>query len=120
MGDTKPWQIVVLVAAVVAVGSSLYFSLARGEKLDLATSIQMVDVNSGELYRLKIGKGGASIPGTNPSTKSVTLLPVEERDGKWYLRERYLSSLKNLEGKHEAVADAKTGEIRVKTTSNGG
>lgn len=114
MGDVKPWQIVVLVAAVVIVGSSLYLSFGRGPKLELADSVRMVDVNTGELFNLRIGKGGATIPGTNPKTRTLTLLPVVEREGKWYLAERYLPAMQNLEGKHEAVVDAKSGEVRVR------
>lgn len=117
MGDVKPWQIVVLVAAVVALGASAYFSLGRGERLDLASSLRMVDVNTGELFTLKIGKGpnSATIPGKNPKTGAVTLLPVEERDGRYYLIERYMPAIGQIEGKHEAVADKKTGEVRVRS-----
>jgi hypothetical protein len=113
MGQVKPWQVVVLVAALVALGVSVYFTMFSGPRLELADSVRMADVNSGELFRLKIGPGGAMIPGTNPKTKAVSLLPIEERDGKWFISERYLSALKGLEGEHKAVLDAKTGEIRV-------
>jgi hypothetical protein len=113
MDQVKPWQVVVVVAALVAVAVSLYFTLS-GPKLNLASSVPMVDVNTGEFFRVKVGKGGATFPGSHPKTGKVTLLPVIEQDGKWFLAQRYMSSLKDIEGDHAAIVDAKTGEVRVK------
>jgi hypothetical protein len=83
MGDVKPWQIVVIVAAiVVAVTSFLVF-----------------------------GRGGTMIPGQNPKSSEWTLMPVEDRDGKLFVSERYLNALKSIPGEHAAI-DASTGEVK--------
>jgi hypothetical protein len=113
MGDIKPWQIVVLVAAVVVVGASVYFSLGDGD-VRVDSHVQMVDTSSGELIRVRVGKGGATIPGKNPQTGQMTLMPVEERDGQWFIRERYLSALQFIEGDKAAVIDAGTGQVRTR------
>jgi hypothetical protein len=111
MGDVKPWQIVVIVAAVVvAVSSFLIFG--RGERLDLDNSVRMVDVGTGEVFSLKLGRPEAMIPGQNPKTKEWTLMPVEQHeDGKLYVSERYLAAVKNIPGEHGAI-DASTGQVK--------
>jgi len=114
MGQAKPWQIVLFIVAAGALAASLYFSL-RGEGLKLDSSITMADVATGEVYHLPIGKGanGAMIPGRNPKTGEMTLLPIVQQDGKWVLMERYASGLKFIPGPHTAV-DEKSREVQVK------
>jgi hypothetical protein len=112
MGEVKPWQIVVLVAAVVAVSASIYFSMGDGE-VRVDNHIRMVDTSTGELFNIRVGRGGATIPGKNPRTGLVTLMPVDERDGQWFIRERYLGALQAIEGDKSAVVDVKTGQVRI-------
>jgi hypothetical protein len=50
MGNVKPWQIVVLVVAVVAVGASAYLSFSGKESVQFANEITMVDVNTSEPF----------------------------------------------------------------------
>jgi hypothetical protein len=110
MGDVKPWQIVVIVAAIVVAATS-FLVFGRGEKLDLDNSLRMVDVRTGEVFSLKAGRGGTMIPGQNPKSSEWTLMPVEDRDGKLFVSERYLNALKSIPGEHAAI-DASTGEVK--------
>ncbi len=113
MGNVKPWQIVLLVVAVVAVATSAYFSMSGEPNIQAKTSVLMFDVNTGDSQEMGFGKGGAAYPGINPKTKTLSMLPIQQReDGKWYLIERYASALKNIEGSKAAVIDQKTGEVR--------
>jgi hypothetical protein len=113
MQQLKPWQIVVMVAAVVALALSIYISVFRGDGVDLPGTLRMVDVNTGEEFRLKIGagKGSATIPGRHPKTQEFTLLPVQELEGRLVVSRRDLALLKNMPGEHGAI-DPETGEIR--------
>jgi hypothetical protein len=114
MGKAKPWQIVLIVVAAVALGVSLYFSL-RGDGLDLANSVTMADVATGEVFHLPIGKGAnsATIPGKNPRTGDMTLMPIVQENGRWVVMEHYFPALKNIPGPHTAVNEA-TREVAVK------
>ncbi|MEX2217529.1 MAG: hypothetical protein WD749_02115 [Phycisphaerales bacterium] len=114
MEKAKTWQIAIIAVAAVALAVSLFFTL-RGDGVDLDSSLRMADVGTGEVFSLPIGKGpnAAMIPGKNPRTGEMTLLPIIEKDGRWFLRERYAVSLKSIQGSHAAV-DEKTLEVRVK------
>jgi hypothetical protein len=113
MGDVKPWQIVVLVSAVVMLAASVYFSMGDGD-VRVDSHIRMMDAATGELFSIRVGKGGATIPGKNPKTGEKTLMPVEEREpGQWFIRERYLGALTEIQGDKSAVVDPKTGRVRV-------
>jgi hypothetical protein len=111
VGKFKPWQIVVVVAAVVAVGISVLRLAVRESSPHLADSVRMVDVNTGDLFDMQVGR--TMIPAKNPRTGTYSLLPVERRDGEMVLSERYRVALKGIEGSHGAV-EASTGKVRTK------
>lgn len=119
MQGVKPWQIVVLVAAVLAIGVSLYFSFNSEDDVEFADSMVMVDLESGQLIDAPFPKGRAvSPPATNPDTKRRTFFPAAERDGKWFVSSRYLPYVKEFVPKPERVLiDAKTGEVKVANDS---
>jgi len=114
MGQAKPWQIVLMIVAGVALCVSLYFSL-RSDGLKLDNSVTMADVATGEVYHLPIGKGpgGATIPGRNPKTGETTLMPIVQENGKWVVMDHYFPALKNIPGPHTAVNES-TREVAVK------
>lgn len=90
MSDIKPWQIVVIVAAVIV----LAFSAWRMMGSDVAkgpSGYMTVDIYTGQLYLVKKGKAkGIMFPAKNPDTKERTLYPVEQSssDSDWELRPR--------------------------------
>jgi hypothetical protein len=115
MGDVKPWQIVVLVVATVALGASLFFTFGRsGPRVQLASTMIMADVTTGELFEFSIsGRRGMTVPGLNPDSGRFLLLPVERNDsGGWVINERARGLLSDLEAEPAAV-DRKTGEVQV-------
>ena len=116
MGKVKPWQIVVMVIAVVAVAASAYLSLSGGETVKLSNEITMVDVNSGDLFAFAVDRRHVVMPPEkNPETGKRTLLSVNKTgEGKWMLDGRELGAmLPTIEGDHKAVIDRKTGEVKV-------
>jgi hypothetical protein len=110
MGKAKPWQIALFIAAIAAMGLSFYYSFG-GSGVKMVSSLRMADVNTGEIFYLPIGKGGAMIPGRNPKTQDMTLLPVADKDGTWQIEARYYAAIKTIPGTHAAV-DATTHEVK--------
>jgi hypothetical protein len=118
MSGVKPWHIGLLVVSLVALGLSLYFSLS-GDGVEMADSMVLVDLETGELVVAPLPKGKAvSPPALNPQTKRRTLFPAIEKDGKWYVRERYLPYVKEFVPNPENVlVDSKTGEVKTTNSS---
>ncbi len=110
----KPWQIVLVVACFAALGVSLYITTMRGPKVEIRDSVQMADVETGELFTVKIGPGGnAMVPGMNEKTKRLSLVRVEQRNGEWFVIERDLAALNAVQVEPRAVLDRGTGRIQV-------
>jgi hypothetical protein len=110
MGQVKPWQAVLFAVAFVAIGLCVYWSLGRSD-VKLADSLRMVDVNTGEEFYLPIGKGGATIPGRNPRTNEMTLMPVIAKDRVLRIPDRYFPALREIPGSHAAVNES-TREVK--------
>lgn len=116
MGQIKPWQIVVMVLAVVAVVASAYFTFTGDDQVKFADEILMVDVNTGDLFAFPVGRRQVVIaPETNPQTGTKTLLSVyKDERGRWIVDGRELGAhLPNIPGDHKAIVDRKSGEVRV-------
>jgi hypothetical protein len=116
MGNVKPWQIVVMVIAVVAVAASAYFSFSGKDEVKFVNEITMVDVNTGDLFAFPVSRRQVVIPPeTNPDTGKRTLLSVNKStEGKWLIDGREAAGiLPSIEGDHKAIVDRKTGEVRV-------
>ncbi len=110
MGNVKPWQVVVMVVALVAVAVSTYTTFSGSDRPRLADRLRVVDINTGREVMMPMSDV-KNIPALNAETNTFTYFPVEERDGKVFIKERYMGAVPNAEGKHEALVDAKTGEI---------
>lgn len=115
MSGLRPWHIVLLAVSVIALGVSVYFTMGNSDGVELADSIVLVDLESGELLRVDLPKNRAIFtPAVNKVTKKRSLFPVAEKDGKWYVSKRYVGSVKEFVPNPEAVlVDAKTGEVKV-------
>ncbi|MFN0133229.1 MAG: hypothetical protein ACKVW3_11985 [Phycisphaerales bacterium] len=112
--SVKPWQIVVLVAALVVGAVSAYYMFGNQERVKFAGEILLVDVTTGDLYSYPIGgKRAIMIPAKNPDTGKVALLSVDKIEGKWIVGQRDLAALPRIEGDPKALVDRKTGEVRV-------
>lgn len=116
MGQIKPWQIVVMVLAIVAVGASAYFTFSGTSEVKFADEILMVDVNTGDLFAFPVGRRKVVIaPETNPETGTRSLLSVyKDERGRWLVDGRELGAhLSNIPGDHNAIVDRRSGEVRV-------
>lgn len=97
MSDIKPWQIVVVVAALIV----LAFSAWRMMGSDVAkgpSGYMTVDIYTGQLYLVKKGKAkGIMFPAKNPETEERTLYPVEQAapDSDWELKARSSTGITN-------------------------
>jgi hypothetical protein len=117
MRGAKPWQIVLVVAAVVAVCASLAWTLlGGGDNVNMADEFVLVDVSTGELFSVpNSGNKAVVIPATNPATGRAMLVPVSHRDGKWFVGKKYLAGLEQPAEKLAALVDRDTGEVSVKS-----
>ncbi|MFK7759999.1 MAG: hypothetical protein AB8C13_08635 [Phycisphaerales bacterium] len=90
MSDIKPWQIILIIAAVVVLAFSGMRMLGGG-KIDQPTGHMTVDVMTGQLYLVQKGKAkGIMYPAKHPDTGERTLYPVIKDDttGEWKLNPR--------------------------------
>lgn len=113
MGDVKPWQLILMIAAIGVLGFSVWnFGFKSKGDLDLlADSVVMIDVTTGDLFEFSLkGRRGVVVPAVNPDTGTRTLIPVEpgpEGQG-WSVSERNLNVLRSLEVQISAI-DRSTG-----------
>ena len=116
MKGMKPWQIAVIVAALLAVSYTVYRSLTS-DALKLSSHMTLVDITSGDLFETSTSSRSALIPEKNPDTGAFTLFPVAKDDkGVWRVSTRYLSGL-DPKVQATALVSPQTGEVRVKSTS---
>jgi len=94
MGEIKPWQLIVIAAAVLVLGYSGW-SFVSNQGIDQIDGIMAVDVTSGQLYDVRKGRArGMAFPITHPETGERVLYPVEKNGtGGWVLIERYTTSM---------------------------
>lgn len=117
MLHAKPWQIAVVALGLLGGIGGVVYAVRSNPGLDLASSVPMVDVITGELYDFEIPKKGSLVfPEINPTTGKETLFPITKDDaGNWKLAERYAGGLKLLSVKPEELAvDPVSGIVRVK------
>lgn len=108
-GEKKKLTLAV-VMLVAAVGVYFYFN-SGGEVL--SSNVPMVCVETGE--RFSIDRDDILYnPWINPKTERETLLPVEERDGKWYINDHSSSIIREDEfiKKVNKYVDPGTLEVR--------
>jgi hypothetical protein len=118
MDDLKPWHIAILVIGLCVLTGGVYFSIrSSGTTVDLAESMVMADVVSGELFEVTLPERGITIPFKHPTTGSYTLYPVaKDESGRWVIPSRYLgSAVASKDPKPLALKDAKSGEVTLKS-----
>ena len=80
MDNVKPWQIVLFVVAVVALGFSVWRVLGKSS-VPQTTGYMTVDIMTGQLYDVQKGKAkGVPLPARHPETGERTLYPVNQVD----------------------------------------
>ena len=90
MGEMKPWQLIVIVAAVLVLGYTGW-TFATADRIDQPDGIMTIDIMTGQLYDVKKGRAkGMALPTIHPETGERTLFAVQESDdGTWELVPRY-------------------------------
>jgi hypothetical protein len=113
MSSARPWQIVLIVAALVlAVVSLMYFFAGRGS-VRTSGEVTLVDVTTGELWKASIRARGIGIPATNPDTGKSTLVMVsQDGDGRWIVSARDIGAIRSA-GIDPKAVDPGTGEVTV-------
>lgn len=93
MDNVKPWQIILMVLAIGALGFSVW-KFGMGRQITQPDSFMTVDIMTGQLYDLRKGKArGMTLPSKNPDTGERTLFPVEEVGGDWNIIQAYMNHL---------------------------
>jgi len=86
--------------AILAVGGGLVaWHFFGGDRLDKAEYRYLVDITTGETYRVKMSTiNMLIIPARHPETREPVLFPVErDDDGRWRVGDRYLGDLDRSE-----------------------
>lgn len=90
MGDAKPWQIILIVVAVVGVGFSVW-RFGFGDRVVQSDHVTTMCVVTGEIYEIRLGKAkGLMLPAKHPETGERTLFPAEQQGGKWVVSPNFL------------------------------
>lgn len=114
MGTAKPWHIVVIVAAVVAMAASLYLTFGGDDGPEMTNRLVLVDVATGELFTVTLpGSKAILVPANHPDTGKPTLVPVDRREGRWVISRRHLEAVRGLPEK--GALNEETGEVRVRS-----
>jgi len=119
MGTVKPWQIVVMVLAVLAVGGSAFYSCSgTTDKVVQSNSATMVDIRTGDLFEATYPeKRPVRYPAKHPTTGTESLFPVFAVEGKWKLDGRYIPRIKADKAlKADLIAD-RDGYLSISGTS---
>jgi hypothetical protein len=109
----KPWQVVLVVAALVVACVSVVVIFRGKSPVTLSDELTLVDVTTGELWTVSVKGRGVGIPATNPETGVQSLISAfQDEQGRWIAGSRDMKAVGHL-GIKPAAVDPKTGEIRV-------
>lgn len=76
MDNIKPWQIVLFVLAIGAIGFTLW-KFTSSNSVPTTTGYLTVDIMTGQRYDIRKGKAkGVPLPAKNPDTGMRTLYPI--------------------------------------------
>ena len=81
MDNVKPWQIVLMVLAVLAIGFTTWRLIGGSGHVPKTSGYMTVDIYSGQLYDVRKGKAkGVPLPAKNPDTGKRSLYPAYQID----------------------------------------
>ena len=94
MKDVAPWKWAVLIGSGVTAVVVWVLVLGGKKDIPLADSIELIDIETGQIYQFSTKDQQLFVPAKNPESGNRTLFTVwEEVDGTWYLDRRYLNAL---------------------------
>ncbi len=111
--NAKPWQIgVIVVGLLAATGLSVWNLL--GSDGELPSTYLLVDVESGQVFRVNKDRHRLSLPAPHPKTKKRSLIGVEKDEQGFFVDNYNLGALKSLdEDVKNTAIDPQTGEFLV-------
>lgn len=113
MNGAKPWQIALIVIGLLAGAAGVVYAMTGGKSVDLVDSMTLVDVNTGELFRVSTNNRSIIIPMKRRDTDQRTLMVAvfDETEKKWLVPERYRGPLNGFPD--QTLIDAETGVIGI-------
>lgn len=107
------WQIVIIVVGLLVGIGSLGYSLATANNVELADTMYLVDVETGELYSVDISRSGIALPARHPETKRMVLIRIDKNpDGSYQVSDRDLETLGILDADIKVQSiDRQTGNL---------
>ena len=104
MGSVRPWQIGLIVLAVIVLGTSAFFTIRDPNKVERADFVYLVDTTTAEVFKFNFeGKRGVILPAIHPDTGERTLYRVDKTEsGQWEVDPRDLNDLDSMEVLNDA------------------
>lgn len=107
----KPWQIVIIALACIAVGASAAYMFTRSGP-NIPSTIMLVDVSTGQLYQVNIKRHRVGLPAQDPEQKQYRLFPVRKTEaGGWQITENGLGLIRTMTDIDKKAVDPRTGEV---------
>jgi len=119
-GNLKPWQIVVLVLGLIAIGF-VGFRLLRGSGGPVIQDrLYLVDVTTGQMYSAST-KVPLGIPAKSPETGERTLWPANRNeDGQWVVSSFVIDGVRGSDGYDDLPDDVINWASGIVTGASGG
>ena len=119
MNGAKPWQIALIVIGLLAGIVGVVFAISGGDRVDMADSMTLVDVTTGDLYRIDAKNRSRTIPMKHGETGERVLLHArkDEATGKWTVPQRYRVALRQFDDIETIDIDRESGEIDIPESS---
>ena len=110
-GKLKPWQAIVLVVGLAALGYVAFAVMGSGGKEKLSGELFLVDVESGQVFRAKASDVRV-VPMPHPDTDRFTLVRATLEDSGWHVLGRDIPVLRQDGLDVSAIENLETGKVR--------
>lgn len=96
----KPWQIILMIVALLVLGGSIAWQLTSADEPEIAGEVLLVDIRTGAVFEADTsGRRAVVIPAKHPDTGERTIYPVERAEnGAMKIKSRYLAEVREYEG----------------------
>ena len=110
--QAKPWQIAVVVVGLLVGIGGIVLAMGKDSGPDLADKMILVDVTTGNTYKISYKNRSVVLPVRSPETDERTLFPIEynEEKGGWFMNRRYMGDMDGIEKISDKV-DAESGRV---------
>jgi len=110
--QAKPWQIAVVVIGLLVGIGGIVLAMGKDSGPDLADKMILVDVTTGNTYKISYKNRSVVLPVRSPETNERTLFPIEynEEKGAWFMKRRYMGAMDGIEKISDKV-DAESGRL---------